>query len=554
MAQAIHISGIPDGEVEALAEIYRKAAARLRGIILEPPGKTAYTQSWQVAWASQRLAQVEGTFADLRRRAVNWVSDKRDGSSGPVRKAMQMGIEKANQQAKDAKVDVSGSPFGGSFGLVDDGTVRVFARAIARDLYKAADGMKGTAKSVLTRTKQEKLSESEIHKILAGGIISGKPTQTIRELREALKVVHGEEVTIPTENGPMHFEAGYYARLVASTQMREASEHARHERLGQVGIDLVRVIGRVSKNFCTAYLGMVFSISGKDGRYPPLKSLPRHGPPFHPNCSKSTAPFMEALASPRQLENAGGTSDQQLMVHQGHAQPQKSFNYLQLHTQIKDRYVTTEKKLVGNAPTRKEELEQAAAAARYERAKKIMGDKLQVDGDPEHMSETQRRHIEDMAKVSDDLLARAVAAGLKFRIGDTSVGDAFPEKKGQPVKGQAGVIWDQIGGVYRPKSSTVFVGKGVASHNTDSLFIHELGHGLGDKLRYNHHPDLASIHEAIYGRLNPYHQQGLPRGPGRREMLADGLATFLTHGDGAVAAEYGPEFALFLRRLVKGQI
>jgi hypothetical protein len=100
----------------------------------------------------------------------------------------------------------------------------------------------------------------------------------------------------------MTFDVGYYARMVATTKTREATTKARHARLAQQGIDLVVVQGRVSVNFCTAYLNKVFSISGKHPRYPALSSLPGGGPPFHPNCTKSTSPFIEELADPEEIE------------------------------------------------------------------------------------------------------------------------------------------------------------------------------------------------------------------------------------------------------------
>ena len=54
---------------------------------------------------------------------------------------------------------------------------------------------------------------------------------------------------------------------------------ARHERLGELGLDLVAFVGRVSDNFCSAFLGQVFSLSGTSNKYPAYASLPGGGPP-----------------------------------------------------------------------------------------------------------------------------------------------------------------------------------------------------------------------------------------------------------------------------------
>jgi hypothetical protein len=153
------------------------------------------------------------------------------------------------------------------------------------------------------------LTEADIDRILAGGVIRGAPRETIRELRDELRTVAGDRITIVGRGGVFReFDVGYYASLVARTKTRQAHEVARHGRLADLGLDLVRVVGRVSNNFCTEFLGMVFSLSGRHPRYPALSELPGGGPPFHPQCSKSTAPFVEELADADELGRAAGSA------------------------------------------------------------------------------------------------------------------------------------------------------------------------------------------------------------------------------------------------------
>jgi hypothetical protein len=145
----------------------------------------------------------------------------------------------------------------------------------------------------------------------------------------------------------MNFDVGYYAEMVARTKTREASVDARHERLSELGLDLVAIVGRISKNFCTAFLGQVFSLSGNSDKYPAYSSLPGGGPPFHPNCSKSTRPFVEELASDKQLDQADGLDDADKLLGMDATQAQRAFKDLQIHAQQKDRYATTASKLFG---------------------------------------------------------------------------------------------------------------------------------------------------------------------------------------------------------------
>ena len=114
-----------------------------------------------------------------------------------------------------------------------------------------------------------------------------------------------------------------------------------NNRLAQVGIHLVAIVGLISKNFCTAYLGQVFSLDGNSSDYPPLSSLPSGGPPFHPNCSKSTRAFVVELASEKQLTAADGIADEASFRNVSATQAQRNFKDLQAHAQIAGSYQTT---------------------------------------------------------------------------------------------------------------------------------------------------------------------------------------------------------------------
>jgi hypothetical protein len=91
----------------------------------------------------------------------------------------------------------------------------------------------------------------------------------------------------------------------------------------------------------------VFSLSGKSDKYPAYAELPGGGPPFHPNCSKSTRPFIEDLASSKQLDQADGLDDADKLLGMKPAEAQRTFKDLQIYDQQKDRYATTAKKLFG---------------------------------------------------------------------------------------------------------------------------------------------------------------------------------------------------------------
>jgi hypothetical protein len=345
MTPELFDSGAPRDQTAILASIFVDAQKRMAEMVLKPKGTTQGAREFRQARAASQIAQVDQILRQLKQGTASWL--QQDASlKKPVREARQL----ADRQAEEAGVRVE-SALSGSFDQVDVRTAAVFASQIAADLAGpdgAAERMADRTKRVLRQTAQVGLDESQINRILAGGVIEGKPVETIRRLRDELKAVHGGTVTITDKNGdPREFEVGRYAEMVARTQTRQATVTARHERLGELGLNLVVIVGRVSPYFCTAFLGQAFSLSGRHPKYPPYGSLPGGGPPFHPNCSKSTRPFVEELAEPQQLADAEPLEDTRKLLGMDTSRAQRSFKDLQLQAQVKDRYATTEQQLFG---------------------------------------------------------------------------------------------------------------------------------------------------------------------------------------------------------------
>src|SRR5262249_11362670 len=157
--------------------------------VRQPGGLTASSQEFRRAFAAQRLLQVDRIVRELKVRASGWCGTN-------LASAVKSGIIKAAQQARDAGVEPDGDALKGSFSLIDRRTIEAFANDTARALHKAADSLGRRTGAVLRQTQQLGLAESEINRILAGGVIAGQPAQTIRDLREALRAVHGEQVEV----------------------------------------------------------------------------------------------------------------------------------------------------------------------------------------------------------------------------------------------------------------------------------------------------------------------------------------------------------------------
>jgi hypothetical protein len=332
-------SGVPQSSLDVLANYFQDANDRLKKVVLHPPGKTIASQEYRRAWASQQIQQSDYVLAQLKAQSSGWVR-------GNIPAAMKDGLAKADVQIKQAFGAVPPQmlkKMQPSFALVDVRAVQKISIDTVSDLHRAGDAMVDRANGLLRQTAQEAISESQINKLIAGGLIEGKPVAMQQALAKELKAVAGDTIPINGRN----YDTKKYAELVGRTKTREATVTARHDRLEELGVDLVTIVGRISTNFCTAFLGQVFSLSGKSDKYEAYSALPGGGPPFHPNCSKSSAPFIEELASDHQLKTADGVEDAQKLLSMTPAEAQRAFKDLQIKQQIVPRYATTAEKLFG---------------------------------------------------------------------------------------------------------------------------------------------------------------------------------------------------------------
>jgi len=82
--------------------------------------------------------------------------------------------------------------------------------------------------------------------------------------------------------------------MVARTTTREAASVATLNTCQEFGLDLVWITTHYPTcEKCAAVQGKVFSISGKDKRYPKLTD--EYRPPLHPSCRHSCHPYVREL-------------------------------------------------------------------------------------------------------------------------------------------------------------------------------------------------------------------------------------------------------------------
>ena len=138
-----------------------------------------------------------------------------------------------------------------------------------------------------------------------------------REIASNLRQTFSQNiVSILGSDGRRHrFGLDFYSAMVAQNVRAQAGSTAAIIRARQTGHDLVRVSSQKSLtgDWCDAYRGRVFSLSGTSPTYPWIGLIPNGGPPFHPWCRHSMSIFISSLYSETQQRAFAETQSRFLM-------------------------------------------------------------------------------------------------------------------------------------------------------------------------------------------------------------------------------------------------
>ena len=91
--------------------------------------------------------------------------------------------------------------------------------------------------------------------------------------------------------GQRKFKPRYYSELVARTKFHDAHSEAALSEARNYDTDLMQISSHnTTTRLCMDFEGKIFSVSGKDPRFPPLTDTP----PYHPNCLHLMFPTFES--------------------------------------------------------------------------------------------------------------------------------------------------------------------------------------------------------------------------------------------------------------------
>lgn len=314
--------------LQSLLDILESPLKRANEMIIKPKGSTPASIEWNRNRATQASAEIARTIEQAKRALGTWSGAAVGASASQGHDAARRQIaalEKTGAFAAAGRAPIAIRP---GFDTPNMDVVKVLAHDTYVDGLKAIDAAGATVQRLLRKMSENGLTAEQVNRILAKSVIDGTPMSAQVELRTLLEKIHGKQIVFPSGHV---MNVDDYAKTLARTRLREAHVVARHTRLKKDGILYVTITGRISRYPCTAFLNKIFYIGeGRDpsGKYPNLNTLhdARGGsaPPFHPNCSKSTAPvILEATpAEQREMGEPDKTSQKiaQIGVNSGGAQ------------------------------------------------------------------------------------------------------------------------------------------------------------------------------------------------------------------------------------------
>lgn len=305
----------PTSRLDLLARIYRAGASDLAGLL----DSTAFQQGKSARLLSQvnEISRRIGTATDA------WVAVNVPDAIDRGRVASDLDLSRLRVPLADSSISA-----GADFLRINERAVDAFAVQIARDLAGATADARDKTRRIISATSQRVLSDPQLSELIGRGLISGGNLNAIsRGLRARLTDAGRQALDEGSLDAGLleqmaDLEAGYitagqrrmklteYCGLVASYQLREAAVHAGKQRLTEAGqalgdpdlFDLVTIVGPISGDWCDFYVGKIFSVSGRSDQWPALDDTPGGGPPYHPNCTHTIAPFVPDLADGREIE------------------------------------------------------------------------------------------------------------------------------------------------------------------------------------------------------------------------------------------------------------
>lgn len=258
-------------EIEKLIEIYSRAKQKILLTIKQKEAKgnsTFYQRSL--------LTQINGFLKELNKEVKVW-------SSRNIPKFYEEKLRELNEYVRDNDIPVIQT----SFSKIHKPAIETIVNNLSSDLVEANNFV---GRKINDKFKEIGL-ETTADKFAVGMGVKEQKNLIIEELLK-------NGIIGFTDKAGRNWQIDSYANMIANTTYAEAVNRATVNQLTAWDIDLVKVSENQSAcPVCAVFEGRVFSISGKDKRFPAL-SVAYKGDNLnlHPFCKHSLLPYIPKLA------------------------------------------------------------------------------------------------------------------------------------------------------------------------------------------------------------------------------------------------------------------
>jgi len=252
-------------QIQALVEIYRQGFIEVLKVLLQKEAKKQNTVFYK-----DQLKQIMQILNQIDKDAAKWIQEVIPQVYQDNYTQVLAYINKVGMQ-KDIRPE---------FAQIHQRAIDVIAQNMYDNLRQA------------TQFAGRRINDYYRQAALKASAKKYSSGQTIKDMKKELQQkLLTQGLTGFKDKLGREWRLDRYAEMVARTTTAEIASVATLNTCEEAGIDLVKITTHYPTcEKCAPLQGKVFSISGKDKRYPKLED--RYRPPVHPSCRHSIHPYV----------------------------------------------------------------------------------------------------------------------------------------------------------------------------------------------------------------------------------------------------------------------
>lgn len=277
-------------QLDVLIEIYREAQARLAEIITGNYGAGTKT------YYNSVLKQLERLMKQLEAETGQYISTEIPRQYKKALDNTYAYFKRNNLQMKRPDM----------FSHIHSDAVSELANEMRYHINQGISIAGRRVMRYLDTAKDNALRQAG----LRSAALKAAAGQTVADMQKDLmqRLANDGFLTVQYGTGKRAYQVGLdsYAAMVARSTTREAGNLARENQLAENGYDLMMMTEHYPTcEACAVLQGRVYSISGRDKRFPPLsRAFPSGYRNVHPNCRHVMTYWIEEMQSPEEIRAA----------------------------------------------------------------------------------------------------------------------------------------------------------------------------------------------------------------------------------------------------------